>query len=71
MLKSCNISCSDQTNLALAVLMQRKLVVYVVKVVEKQSEISYCQLVKLYEHQLQRLAYNFTYGPFGGVYGIL
>jgi hypothetical protein len=63
--------CRDQVNNALAVLMQRKLVVYMVKVVEKQNEgsMSYCQLVKLYEHQLQRLAYNFTFGPFGGVYG--
>ena len=30
---------------------------------------AYYSLEKQYEHPLMRLAYNFTYGPFGGTYG--
>ena len=29
------------------------------------------QLRSLYEHKLQRTAYNFCWGPFGGVKGII
>ena len=33
------------------------------------EQASYYDLNKSYEHKLERTAYNFCYGPFGGVYG--
>lgn len=71
---------SNSKDLALAVLMQRKLIVFTVTSNIQQSQqlsnqnastalIQYT-LNKQYEHKLPRLAFNFTYGPFGGVYGI-
>lgn len=39
------------------------------KMVTNASEpVSYYDLSKAYEHKLQRTAYNFCYGPFGGVF---
>jgi hypothetical protein len=37
---------------------------------EEQSGISNYALAKIYDHDLTRIAYNFTYGPFGGAYGM-
>jgi len=65
------------SKLSLAVLHPRKLVVYNVvaigssgKMVTQASEAtSYYDLNKVYEHRLERTAYNMCYGSFGGVYG--
>jgi len=70
--------------LSLAVLHPRKLVVYNVVAIGANGKMvagstgtggaaaeqtSYYDLNKAYEHRLERTAYNFCYGPFGGVYG--
>lgn len=62
---------SNSQKLGLAVLHPRKLVVFEVvgAAGEKRAsgaEARYFQLVQKYEHKLQRTAYNFCYGPFGG-----
>lgn len=77
----CNVFCvSSQGNkLSLAVLHPRKLVVYNIvaigangKMLQSSSSsspsesASYYDLNKCYEHKLERSAYNFCYGPFGG-----
>jgi Bardet-Biedl syndrome 9 protein len=33
------------------------------------SYISVYSMIKIYEHELDRISFNFTYGPFGGTYG--
>uniref|UniRef100_A0A2C9K7V7 PTHB1 N-terminal domain-containing protein n=1 Tax=Biomphalaria glabrata TaxID=6526 RepID=A0A2C9K7V7_BIOGL len=54
----------------LAILHPRKLAVFNVSVLSGTVEHgSQYQLSLLYEHNLQRTAFNFCYGPFGGVKG--
>lgn len=60
---------SNSSNLALAVLFPRKLVVYEVAPVVSGGELQYYNLQQLYDHKLQRTAFNMCYGPFGGVAG--
>lgn len=57
--------------LSLAVLHPRKLVVYTVSAVRaanpgQGNETSYYDLKRAYQHQLDRTAYNFCFGNFGG-----
>lgn len=33
------------------------------------SYISVYSIIKIYDHELDRISLNFTYGPFGGTYG--
>ncbi|KAL0477411.1 peptidyl-tRNA hydrolaseB1 [Acrasis kona] len=62
---------------ALAVLMPRKLSVYTVSNAQNDSApdgdtskaLSNITLILQYSHDLQRLSYNFCYGPFGGAVG--
>jgi Bardet-Biedl syndrome 9 protein len=53
--------------------MPRKLAVYTIMTGGaggfEQDDVKGFTLIKQYEHILQRLAYNFCYGPFGGVHG--
>ncbi|KAK3082884.1 hypothetical protein FSP39_007920 [Pinctada imbricata] len=61
---------SGSDNLHLAVLHPRNLAVYSVSVTSGAVEHGrHFQLKKAYEHKLQRTAFNFCYGPFGGVSG--
>lgn len=69
---------SQGNKLSLAVLHPRKLVVYNVVAIGANGKMlqsggteqaSYYDLNKSYEHRLERTAYNFCFGPFGGVYG--
>ncbi|KAK3791729.1 hypothetical protein RRG08_011523 [Elysia crispata] len=61
---------SASETLKLAVLHPRKLAVYNVSAITGAVEHgSQYQLNLLYEHNLQRTAFNFCYGPFGGVKG--
>ena len=43
--------------------------VYLVSMGRAEHGTSF-QLKQLYEHNLQRAAFNFCYGPFGGVQGV-
>lgn len=62
---------SSSSKLALAILHPRRLVVYSVNAMKGQgaADTSYYELLKNYEHKLDRTSYNFCYGPFGGVQG--
>uniref|UniRef100_A0A0B7AJ40 PTHB1 N-terminal domain-containing protein n=2 Tax=Arion vulgaris TaxID=1028688 RepID=A0A0B7AJ40_9EUPU len=61
---------SAADNLKLAVLHPRKLAVFNVSVISGTVEHgSQYQLTLLYEHILQRTAFNFCYGAFGGIQG--
>ncbi|GFO18472.1 protein pthb1-like isoform x1 [Plakobranchus ocellatus] len=61
---------SASESLKLAVLHPRKLAVFNVTAITGAVEHgSQYQLNLLYEHNLQRTAFNFCYGPFGGVKG--
>ena len=73
-------SSSQGNKLSLAILHPRKLVVYNVVAIGANGKMlnssvgsneaaSYYDLNKSYEHKLDRTAFNFCYGPFGGVYG--
>eukprot|EP00727_Mastigamoeba_balamuthi_P004625 m51a1_g14160 putative protein pthb1 (588) ;mRNA; r:62345-66135 len=54
--------------IGIAVLHPRKISVYVVVMQQQNEDWSQYALERRYEHQLERTAYNFTYGPFAGVY---
>jgi len=53
--------------LCLAVLHPMKLCIYMVSAVSSGGSVNYYSLAQAYEHQLTRPAFNFCYGPFGGV----
>jgi len=58
---------SNTNGLALAVLHPRRLVVYTVSAMKGQDdETSYYDLKRAYVHNLDRTAYNFCFGHFGG-----
>merc|ERR1719253_1931934 len=44
-----------------------KLAIYMVSAVSSGGSVNYYSLAQAYEHQLTRPAFNFCYGPFGGV----
>ena len=55
----------------MAVLHPRKLVVYTLMAMNVGgNSVGYHELVKNYEHKLERSAFNMCSGAFGGVYGI-
>jgi Bardet-Biedl syndrome 9 protein len=61
---------SSSPLLMLAVLLPRKLVVFNVAMTLGNAEHgTYFTLEKKYDHTLERSAFNFTYGPFGGISG--
>merc|ERR1719487_1154909 len=51
--------------LCLALLHPMKLAIYMVSAVSSGGSVNYYALAQAYEHQLQRPAFNFVYGPFG------
>lgn len=53
--------------MCLAVLHPMKLCVHVVTPVSSAGNVNYYDLAQIYEHKLSRPAFNFCYGPFGGV----
>eukprot|EP00744_Colponema_vietnamica_P033798 GILI01056283.1.p1 GENE.GILI01056283.1~~GILI01056283.1.p1 ORF type:complete len:171 (+),score=15.28 GILI01056283.1:113-625(+) len=55
--------------LSLAVLHPRRLSVYSVTPVAGSTGVSYYSLTLAYSHNFDRIAVNFTHGPFGGVSG--
>ena len=60
----------SRDGLALAVLQPKKLSVWKVMAVQMGTGVAaYYELMKMYEHKLERTAYNMCVGPFGGVYG--
>ncbi|CAH1790036.1 unnamed protein product [Owenia fusiformis] len=60
----------NNENLSLAILHPRKIAVYsLTAVVGAVEHGSHCKLSLVYEHNLQRTAFCFCYGPFGGVKG--
>lgn len=62
----------SSNSIGIAVLHPRKIVVYsVVTILASGNEGSYCNLEKKYEHYLRHTAYNFTFGPFGGIGGTI
>jgi len=53
--------------LCLAVLHPMKLAIYMVSSVSSSGSVNYYSLMQAYEHQLTRPAFNFCFGPFGGI----
>jgi len=59
---------SSNGGMCIAVLHPRRLVIYsLVAVGSNQSQASYFNLQKNYEHKLERAAANFVFGSFGGI----
>eukprot|EP00761_Pharyngomonas_kirbyi_P004294 gb/GECH01004298.1/.p1 GENE.gb/GECH01004298.1/~~gb/GECH01004298.1/.p1 ORF type:complete len:834 (+),score=173.27 gb/GECH01004298.1/:1-2502(+) len=60
----------DSDSLAIAILHPKSLRIYTVNTHKGNGDKpAFCHLELSYFHDLQRLAYNFTFGPFGQVYG--
>mmetsp|Transcript_57959 Transcript_57959/g.102908 ORF Transcript_57959/g.102908 Transcript_57959/m.102908 type:complete len:780 (-) Transcript_57959:147-2486(-) len=53
--------------LCLALLHPMKLSVFMVSAVSSGGAVNYYSVAQAYEHQLTRPAFNFCYGPFGGI----
>lgn len=53
--------------LCLALLHPMKLSIYMVSAVSSGGSVNYYSLSQAYDHQLTRPAFNFCYGPFGGI----
>ena len=60
---------SNSSLLCLAILHPKKISVYVVTNNIGAEHGNYYTLDKKYSHMLEHTSYNFTWGPFGGVYG--
>lgn len=57
----------NSTETCLAILHPTKIAIYVVGAVSSGMAVNYYSLALAYEHNLARPAFNFCYGPFGGV----